>query len=107
MDQPVTISDTAAKEIKNILEKKGIPEDYGLRVGIKGGRGCAGVNYMLGFDKPKDNDITYDYNGIPVHIQKGEVMFLIGKKIDFYEGSDARGFVFTDPGHEESETEAR
>lgn len=106
MDQPVTISEKAAEEIRHILEKKNIPKGYGLRVGIKGGRGCAGVNFLLGFDKPKHNDVTYSYEGIPVHIQKGEVMFLIGKRIDFYDGSDARGFVFTDPDQEESETEA-
>jgi iron-sulfur cluster assembly protein len=24
-------------------------------------------------------------------------MYLIGKEVDFYEGADARGFVFIDP----------
>jgi iron-sulfur cluster assembly protein len=107
MEKPVEITNRAAEEIKHILEKKNIPEGYGLRVGIKGGRGCAGVNYSLGFDKPREKDVTYDIDGIPVYIQKGEVMFLIGKQVDFYDGSDARGFVFTDPSSEESSTDAR
>jgi iron-sulfur cluster assembly protein len=96
MEHAVEITQNAAKEIKDILERKNIPAGYGLRVTIKGGRGCAGVNFTLGFDKPNDNDISYVIDEIPVHIRKGELMFVAGKKIDFYEGADARGFVFED-----------
>lgn len=93
--QPVTITEKALKEIKNILNNKSIPADYGLRVGVKGG-GC-GVTFVLGFDKKKENDLEYDVDGVQVYIQKRETMFLIGKEVDFYEGSDARGFVFNTP----------
>ena len=37
--EPVKLSDKALEEVKNILQTKGIPSDYGLRIGIKGG-GC-------------------------------------------------------------------
>lgn len=106
MNEPVTISDKAVKEIRYILEKKNIPDGYGLRVGVKGSVGCFGANFVLGFDKAKENDLNYKFKGIPVHIQKGEVMFLVGKEIDFYEGSEARGFVFVDPNQPDKETEA-
>jgi iron-sulfur cluster assembly protein len=106
MNEPVSISDHAAREIRYILEKKNIPKGYGLRVGIKGGRGCAAVQFVLGFDKSKENDHTYEHKGIPIYIQKSEMMFLIGKQIDFHEGSDARGFIFTETDQEDSETEA-
>ncbi|RED92640.1 HesB/IscA family protein [Marinoscillum furvescens] len=95
MNEPVQITDKAQKEIKNIMDNKKVPDGYGLRVGVKGG-GC-GVSFVLGFDKPKEDDLRYDVRGIPVYVQKKEVMFLIGKEVDFYEGADARGFVFTDP----------
>lgn len=95
MNVPVHITEKARKEIKDIINNKKIPEGYGLRVGVRGG-GC-GVSFILGFDKVKENDQSYDVDGIPVYIQKREMMFLIGKEVDFYEGSDARGFVFTDP----------
>ena len=94
MFQPVSISESAQKEIKVILDKKGIPEDYGLRVGVKGG-GC-GVTFNLGFDHKKEGDIEYDVNGIQVLIQKKETMFLVGKTIDFYDEADGRGFAFVD-----------
>lgn len=105
MDSAVEITPSALEEIKNIIEKKKIPDGYGLRITIRGGQGCAAVNHTLGFDKVSDQDIEYQVDGLDVMIRKGELMYLIGKKIDFYEGSDARGFVFED--QSDSSTKAR
>jgi iron-sulfur cluster assembly protein len=93
---PVTISSRAASEIKKIIETKNIPKEYGLRVGVKGG-GCGGVSLIIGFDRKKESDIAYSIGDIPVYVDKKHTMYLIGKEVDFYEGSDARGFVFVDP----------
>ena len=92
--RPVTISKDAEKEILNILTNKNVPETYGLRVGVKGGRGCAGVNYMLGFDTEKEGDVTYLHDRIKVIVKKKEMMFLMGLEVDFYDGADERGFTF-------------
>ena len=56
---PVSISEKAMKEVKAIMSKKGIPKNYGLRVGIKGA-GCAGISYLVGFDKKKESDVAYE-----------------------------------------------
>lgn len=95
--QPVTITSRAAIEIRKIMETKNIPEGYGLRVGVKGGGGCGGMSLMIGFDKKKDTDLSYQVDNIPVYVDKKHTMYLIGKEVDFYEGADARGFMFTDP----------
>lgn len=92
MESPVEISQKALTEVKNILKNKGIPEGYGLRIATKG-MGC-GVGFKLGFDKKKDSDEEYILDGVQVLIQKREMMFLIGKKIEFYDETDGRGFVF-------------
>lgn len=94
--QPVSISNKAAKEIREIITRKNIPEGYGLRIGIKGA-GCAGVSYMLGFDKKKEGDMEYSIDDITVYIEKRHTMYLIGLEVDFYEGADARGFSFVNP----------
>ncbi|MEQ9375685.1 MAG: iron-sulfur cluster assembly accessory protein [Imperialibacter sp.] len=93
---PVSISEKALGEIKEIIAKKKIPEGYGLRIGIRGA-GCAGVSYMLGFDKKKEGDIEYSIAGISVFIEKRHTMYLIGLEVDFYDGADARGFSFVNP----------
>lgn len=92
MEAPVEISERALAEVKNILQNKGIPEGYGLRIATKG-MGC-GVGFKLGFDKKKDTDDEYFVGDVQVLIQKKEMMFLVGKKIEFYDESDGRGFVF-------------
>ncbi len=92
MKLPVKITKQALEEIKSILKKKGIPKDYGLRIATKG-MGC-GVGFKLGFDKKKDLDDEYFVEDIRILIQKREMIFLIGKKIEFYNEVDERGFVF-------------
>lgn len=93
---PVTITEKALVEIKHILANKNIPADYGLRVGVRGG-GCGGMGFVLGFDKKKTGDDEYQFDGITVYIEKKHTMYLIGLQVDFYEGSDARGFTFVNP----------
>src|SRR5882757_10379137 len=94
--QPVKLSTRAAEEVKKIMQTKGIPEGYGLRLGIRGGGGCSGISLIIGFDKKKDADLSYDVDGIAVFIDKKHTMYLIGKEVDFYDGADARGFMFVD-----------
>jgi len=93
--QPVTISHRASEEIRKIMQTKNIPADYGLRLGVKGG-GC-GVSLLIGFDKKKESDLTYEINGIPVYVDKKHTMYIIGKEVDFYDGEAGRGFMFVDP----------
>src|SRR3954468_11148222 len=94
--QPVTISGRAAEEIRKIMQTKGIPAEYGLRVGIKGG-GCGGVSLLIGFDKKKETDLAYAVENIPVYVDKKHTMYILGKEVDFYDGAEARGFLFVDP----------
>lgn len=77
------------------MKTKGIPADYGLRVGIKGG-GCGGMALMIGFDKKKDTDLSWEIDGITVYVDKKHTMYLIGKQVDFIDEADARGFTFVD-----------
>ena len=92
---PVTISSRACEEIHQIKKTKGIPADYGLRVGIKGG-GCGGMSLIIGFDKMKETDLSYEVAGITVYVDKKHTMYLIGKEVDFVDEADARGFTFID-----------
>ena len=92
---PVTISSRACEEIHHIIKTKGIPETYGLRVGIKGG-GCGGLSLMIGFDKKKETDLSYEVEGITVYVDKKHAMYLIGKEVDFIDDAEARGFTFVE-----------
>ncbi|MEQ8302573.1 MAG: iron-sulfur cluster assembly accessory protein [Cyclobacteriaceae bacterium] len=93
--KPVSLSKKAADEVRKIMATKNIPEGYGLRVGIRGS-GCGGAAMMIGFDKKKDSDLSYSIEGIPIYVDKKHTLYVIGKEVDFYEGTDKRGFMFVD-----------
>ena len=46
---PISLSETAAKEIKSIIKDQGLAESVALRVGVKGG-GCSGLSYNIRFE---------------------------------------------------------
>lgn len=93
--RPIGLTARAAEEVRKIMQTKNIPSDYGLRVGVRGG-GCGGVSLIIGFDKRKSSDLSYQEEGIEMLIDKKHTLFLLGKQVDFYDGADARGFMFVD-----------
>lgn len=92
---PFSFTETALRELKNIISTKGIPAEYGLRLGVKGG-GCSGISYMLGFDTPNESDLSYTFESISIYIDKKHMMYILGKTVDFEDGVNARGFIFKD-----------
>lgn len=94
--QPVSLTDGAVKELKRILEEQKIPEDHGLRIGVKGG-GCSGFSYVLGFDMKKEKDDVFEIKGLKVLMEKSHGIYLLGMEIDWVEGLNNRGFSFNNP----------
>ncbi len=96
LTSPIGLTESAIKEIRQIIVDKQIPAEYGLRVGVKGG-GCSGLSYVLGFDLQKEQDNVYEIDGIRVIMEKSHGMYLAGMEIDFVEGLNNRGFSFNNP----------
>ena len=94
--KPLNITDSAIKALKKIREDQNIPQQYGLRVGVKGG-GCSGFSYILGFDEQEEQDQSFDIKGITVVMQKTHAIYLLGMEIDWSDGLDNRGFIFNNP----------
>lgn len=93
---PISITAHAVKELEAIRNKENIPEDYGLRVGVKGG-GCSGFTYILGFDHKKEGDQEFEVKGMKVYLQNAHALYLLGMEIDFVIGLNNRGFSFNNP----------
>lgn len=93
---PVTLTEGAKKELKKLREQQELGEEFGLRIGVEGG-GCAGMNYILGFDQKKEGDQVYDIDGIKIFMHKAHGLYLAGMEIDFQHGLNARGFTFNNP----------
>jgi iron-sulfur cluster assembly protein len=93
---PVSLTEGAKKEIRKLIQQQELNESYGLRLGVEGG-GCAGMNYILGFDQMKDGDQEYKIDGITVFMHKAHGLYLAGMEVDFQDGLNARGFTFSNP----------
>lgn len=97
LEQEIQVTEKAAKEIKRIMQENNIPENYGLRVGVKGG-GCSGLTYTLGFDgEQKEGDTIIDSKGIKLFVDGKSLFYLTGTELDFSDGLNGRGFVFNNP----------
>ncbi|MGC4031430.1 MAG: iron-sulfur cluster assembly accessory protein [Tepidisphaeraceae bacterium] len=95
----ITLSETAAKEIKSIIADQGLSEaETRLRVGVKGG-GCSGFTYMLDLtEEPKaEMDEEIESNGIKILCDMKSFLYLTGVEIDFKDEVMGRGFVFKNP----------
>lgn len=99
--KPITITDTALEQLKRIKKEQDIPDEYGLRVGVKGG-GCSGFTYVLGFDVLKEKDEVYKIDDFNVFMEKSHGIYLLGMEIDWHEGLNNRGFIFNNPNASES-----
>lgn len=93
---PVTLTEGAVKELKKLRSQQELGEEFGLRIGVEGG-GCAGMNYILGFDQKKEGDQEYLIEGIKIYMHKAHGLYLAGMEIDFQNGLNARGFTFNNP----------
>ncbi len=93
---PVTLTEGAITQLKRIMQEQNVPEDHGLRIGVKGG-GCSGFSYILGFDVQKEKDNTFEISGMKVLMEKSHGIYLLGMEIDWVEGLNNRGFSFNNP----------
>jgi iron-sulfur cluster assembly protein len=96
----ITLTETAAGEVKRIMESQGLEENAVLRMGVAGG-GCSGLQYSLGFDTEFDPaiDARYDNHGVPVVARKKVALHLDGTTIDFQDGPMGRGFAIENPNY--------
>ncbi|MGA1306398.1 MAG: HesB/IscA family protein [Candidatus Kapaibacteriota bacterium] len=93
----IRITQKALNEVKKIKTQNSIPDDYGLRVGVKGG-GCSGMSYTLGFDaSEKELDRVYETQGVRVFIDPKSLFYLMGVTLDYSDGLNGRGFTFNNP----------
>ena len=94
----IELSETAAGEIKKIIEQQELEaEKVRLRVGIKGG-GCSGFSYLLDLTEQKnDQDEQFEQHGIAIVCDPKSLLYLNGTKIDFKDEIMGRGFVFNNP----------
>ena len=98
----VSISELAATKIKYFAEKQGMKENIGVRVAVKGG-GCSGLTYDLQItDQELESDKTIEQYGVKVMVDKKSYIYPVGTELEFSDGLNGKGFVFTNPNAKKS-----
>jgi iron-sulfur cluster assembly accessory protein len=92
----VTLTDTAAKKAKALLDQEG-RDDLRLRIAVQPG-GCAGLKYQLFFDERSlDGDVVQDFHGLGLVVDRMSVPYLQGATIDFADTIEKQGFTIDNP----------
>jgi iron-sulfur cluster assembly protein/iron-sulfur cluster insertion protein len=93
----ITLTDTAAVKVKELLEAEGAT-DLALRVAVRPG-GCSGFSYEMFFDGDiagDDEQLTYP-GDVRVVVDPASAQLLQGATLDFKDGLNQSGFSITNP----------
>lgn len=94
----IELTETAAREVKTIVEQQNLDETSTyLRVGVKGG-GCSGFSYLLDLtEQTTSRDEHFEEHGVKIICDPKSYLYLDGTAIDFKDEIMGRGFVFKNP----------
>jgi len=94
--KPLRLSDSAAKRLRDIMEKAE-GRYAGVRVGVTNG-GCAGMSYTMEYaESAGPLDEVVDEKGVRLFIDPKAILFLLGTEMDFVRDKLAARFVFNNP----------
>ena len=98
--QVITLSDRAAKRVKEIIDGAKEPI-IGVRVGVASG-GCAGMSYVMEYaEEVKPNEEVIEDKGVKVLIDPKAIMYLLGTEMDYKKEKFSSQFVFKNPNETE------
>ena len=93
----ITISEKAARKVRQLRADASLGPDFFLRVSVVGG-GCSGLSYKLDFDnESQPNDQTFDIDDIRLVCDLKSFLYLVDTELDFSDGLNGKGFHFINP----------
>ena len=94
--EDITISDSAAKRISELIAGEGKPGQM-LRVSISGG-GCSGFTYGFSLDgEQNDDDLLFERGGVKVVVDEVSLEYIKGAELDFVEEMIGSYFSLKNP----------
>ena len=91
----ITITESAAKKVKDQLERRG--KGYGIKVGVKT-TGCSGLAYTLEYvDDPTREELSFVSEGIHIFVDPKALPYLTGVTMDWLKKGLNEGFDFINP----------
>jgi iron-sulfur cluster assembly accessory protein len=91
----ITVTDSAAKRIAQILSKE--TDKNAMRVSVEGG-GCSGFSYKFDLvGSPESDDIILEKGEAKVLIDRLSVVYMDGSEIDFVDNLMGQSFQIKNP----------
>ena len=92
----ITLTDSAALKVKELLDAEGEPE-LALRVAVRPG-GCSGFQYEMYFDGDvAADDNLQTFGTVKVLVDPASAQLLTGATLDYKNGLQDAGFHITNP----------
>jgi iron-sulfur cluster assembly accessory protein len=92
----IALSESAAQEVKKLLEQEG-RFDIALRVAVQPG-GCSGLRYAMYLDdQVADSDTAEEQHGVRIVVDRMSAAYLTEAKIDFVDSLEQSGFTIDNP----------
>ena len=90
----LTLTETAASEVKKFLETENVGNDGGLRVRVVPG-GCSGFQYAMNIEEaPQATDEVVETGGLKVFVDMFSAQYLENVQIDYVNSVMGSGFTF-------------
>lgn len=103
--QSISLTSAASQAVKDILTQRNL-QGYALRVYVAGG-GCCGVNFGMALDNNiREQDQTYNLEGVKLVVDEISIDYLRGATIDFVNDPQrGPGFAVDSPSAQRQEHE--
>ncbi|HMV51185.1 MAG TPA: iron-sulfur cluster assembly accessory protein [Blastocatellia bacterium] len=93
----LTLTETAASEVKKFIEAENVGNDGGLRVRVVPG-GCSGFQYGMNIEEaPQATDEVVESSGLRVFVDMFSAQYLDNVQIDYVNSVMGSGFTFNNP----------
>lgn len=91
----VTLTENAAKHVRNFMIKRG--KGVGLRIGVRTS-GCSGMAYKLEFaDEMAADDLQFVSGGVTLLVDPKSLPYIDGMELDYTREGLNEGFKFNNP----------
>ena len=92
----MTVTDSAVRHLRNLLESQTPNDQKGLRVQIAKG-GCSGLQYEMLLDERKEDDSVIEQDGVAFFVDPESASYLRDATVDFQDGLTGAGFRIVNP----------
>ena len=92
----ITVTQNAARELRNLLDAQKQSAGKGLRVQVSKG-GCSGLHYEMTLDEKRAGDEVVERDGVEFFIDGESAGYLRGAMLDFRDGLTGTGFQISNP----------